>query len=344
MSIKSFTPLDVPETVFHYNGFEQVFVRNGLPFLPHIVPFSDPLSLSANVIMISLEAGFSASLDWSEAKQFASLAVEAGKLILWEFKLGLFSRLFAPLTDENQCLTFKFALEHFRKTLWPPFSSSTFGAVLYRGPADFSSFFSWTADEMDHYQEWLQNEKDSPFLRRLFCQEFCKEYFHMLAPALPEEILQFIFLDAHELSMGDFFCLTSRELYTHFHIGIRSQWPARLTCRMPVVLETEEGFNAIPSDKISLGVCLPSMSLRKEKLWREVEETIRQLSKPFLVMSDLHLPQEWEGIEILIIFSEGVTSQGLRKLRGFCAAGGHVATVGDPLGLENEMKIGALRL
>ncbi len=288
---------EIPETTFHYDGFKQTFVRNGLPFQPHIVPCNDPPHSSANVMMISLEAGLSASLDWREAQKRASDAVEAGKLILWDFNLGLFSRLSSPLTDETQCLTIKFALEHFRKTLWPHFSSSTFGAALYRGPADFSSFFSWTTEETDQYQKWLQNEKDSPFLRRLFCQEFCKEYFHMLAPALPEEIPQFIFLDAHDLSMADFFCLTSRELYTHFQMGIRSHWPAKLTCQVPAVLETEEGYKAIPSDKVTLGVCLPSMSVRKEKLWKEVEETVTRLSKPFLVMTDLHLPQEWDGID-----------------------------------------------
>ena len=57
------------------------------------------------------------------------------------------------------------------------------------------------------------------------------------------------------------------------------------------------------------------------------------------MIEELFLTESWEGVDRLYVLSEATTSQGKRKLLGFCAAGGTVIVEGESLGLPNEVLV-----
>lgn len=67
--------------------------------------------------------------------------------------------------------------------------------------------------------------------------------------------------------------------------------------------------------------------------WTTFLSRWRTLAPPFRVIAEHRLTEEWHGVEKLIVFSEGVSLQGLRKLRGFLAAQGNIEVIGKELAL-----------
>src|SRR5579872_2766392 len=137
------------------------------------------------------------SLDWQSQKKEALRAIEEGKKILWEFDLGLNSPFF-PIEDELRFNSLSLALSSFANEFWPLFKESSARAVLYRGSADFSSFFQWTERQEANWDSWKEGRPDSgkPHLRRLFCAETFAAYFQMLAHKLPDELPLTLVLNA----------------------------------------------------------------------------------------------------------------------------------------------------
>lgn len=303
------------EFSYRFSGFEQSFYLNGAPF-----PFS-------SIERIALDAKTTSALNWTQAKEAAQYAIERGKFIVWHFQLGLFGNFEAPFSDETQLFALKLALEHFRKTLWPIFQGYTLGTVIYQGSADFSLGFPWNIEEVDRYQQWLGNSKDSTFLKKLFCHEVCLEYLNLLLPSLPEEMLPFLLLDGEGLSEQEFWCFSSKERYPHFQLGLYEKYFLHPHAQFPAIYWNKDRLEATPSQKTTLGVCLPSALLRHEHVWQSVVQTTQTITEPFIVMSETHLAHEWDGIDEIIVFSEGISPQGMRKLRGFEAAGGQVTFI-----------------
>ena len=49
---------------------------------------------------------------------------------------------------------------------------------------------------------------------------------------------------------------------------------------------------------------------------------MKQIEKPFRVISEAFLTEDWEGIDVLHVLEVALTSQGVRKIKGFEATGG----------------------
>lgn len=98
-----------------------------------------------DVARIALDMRSSSTLDWKLQRRQAVAAVGAGKKILWEWDLGLFRHLLKPLENQEQFLNLTLGIDHFLKTLWVEFENYTAGALLYKGPQEFSL----SADPLD---------------------------------------------------------------------------------------------------------------------------------------------------------------------------------------------------
>ena len=66
---------------------------------------------------------------------------------------------------------------------------------------------------------------------------------------------------------------------------------------------------------------------------------LNRLKTPYRIISELYLTEGWDGIDDLIVFGSAVSRQGIRKLRGFLAAGGRVIHAEAPIGLESEISL-----
>ena len=258
-------------------------------------------------------------LNWEIQTQEARGALQLNKKIIWEFDLGLKTPFF-PLEDELHFHSLSLALSAFTKEIWPQFQEHTAGVVLYRGSADFSSFFKWTERQEANWVSWKEGRADSKeaHLRRLFCAEAFSSYFQMLAHKLPDELPLTVVLDAsYTGTLAEGVHLLFSDRFEYF------------------VLEIENFPNF--SKEAKLGICLPQDLFCGQAQLARMDELFVSLKQPFRIVFESFLSEQWEGLESLYVFSDALTVQGKRKLMGFCASGGTVITEGDSLNLLNEI-------
>jgi hypothetical protein len=248
-------------------------------------------------------------LDWQPI--LASL--QGQEKIEWEFDLGLDCPFF-PIDDELHFSSLKLALARFTKEIWPLYAERTTHAILYRGSADFASFFQWSEAQEENWHAWKKMRPEAPdaHLRRLFCADAFAHYFQMLAHALPDELPLTLHFDTSGCgTAAEIRQILSKERFEHFH------------------LRTEEA-NA------KIAVCMPEEALCSGAVLSKLDQLFASLKEPYRVIEEAFLTESWEGVDRLYVISEATTAQGKRKLMGFCAAGGQVIVEGESLGLPNE--------
>jgi len=259
--------------------------------------------------MIRLPAKPSDDLNWDLQIQ---KALACNGPIVWEFDLGLDEPYF-PIEDELHFQALAAALGNFTKEIWPRFPDSR--GVLYRGSADFSSFFRWSDKQEANWEAWKEERPEAPeaHLKRLFCAEAFVTYFQMLAHRLPDELPLTLVLDPKNTgTLAQTLHLLSPERFEHF------------------ILDTGLHFAS------QLGICFPGDGqcsgaiLERLDALLPAQESFRPIYEPLMT-------EQWDGLDELYVFSGAVTPQGRRKLLGFCAAGGTVITEGALLGVPNEV-------
>lgn len=222
-----------------------------------------------------------------------------GQPPFFEFDLGLNDPYF-PLEDELYFQSAAAALAHFSKEIWPKFPETP--GILYRGSADFSTFFSWTERQLANFEAWKKErpENDEAHLKRMFCAEAFVAYFQMLAHRLPDEMELKIILDPKGLGTpAQTLQLLSPERFEHF------------------IVEVGE-----PPES-NLGVCFPGDSQLSREILKQIDELLPTLQS-FRPVYEPLLTEQWDGLDQIIVFPEAVSPQGKRKLSGFLAAGGTV--------------------
>src|ERR1700722_17564979 len=75
-----------------------------------------------NAVTISLDAQLKSDLNWKKAVLHAKEAIDKNYKIFWDLNLGLFEAINSPLSNQQQFLTLKLAINHFNNTVWNEFS------------------------------------------------------------------------------------------------------------------------------------------------------------------------------------------------------------------------------
>jgi len=263
------------------------------------------------------------TLDWAQELERAR---SCGRKIFWRLNLGL-EQPFFPLEDELRFQALALALQQFTNQVWPEFQEKTAGVCIYRGSADFSERYPWTDRQQSNFAGWLEGRADSPALRRLFCADSFAIYFQMLAHRLPDEAPIFLLLDATGLTpLSHALQVLSKDRFQHFELALRGN-------RLLREGYTWEGdalsIRTIPG---TVGLVFPSSS--DPNILRRFDQLME--SSPAKILFEPFLTEEWEGLDQLVVISEGMSLQTVRKLKGFCAAGGEVTSYGPALGLSAE--------
>lgn len=324
--------------------------------------FHENIPFGFDAVTIPLDGRVQTDLNWENARQKALQAIEKGYAIMWDLDLGLFNRLFHPLTHQSQFLSLTLSLEHFRDSLWKELKSHSLGITLFRGSADFSQEFPWDPLQQQNFEVWLKehcefnqdtiafeqlkNHPEMKQLLRLFCRDVAIEYLNLLAARLPDSLPCFIYLDALSLKGSSIneIQLLNPERYDRLSLSIKN-------FNLPFEsygwdFPTYFGYSGKISTKlpeisaISVGVCIPPMSFYRQYHYQNLERAfsaLQQRSIPFKLLAESQLTSKWDGLDFLIYNPLGLSTQGKRKLQGFCAAGGTVVTVGDSIGLPNEI-------
>ena len=300
---------------------------------------------------IILDGTLRASLDWTSARQEAIDRLAKGDKLLWQMNLGLFTQLEKPLENQMQFQALQISLEHFRDSLWSEFKEDTEGLILYSGALDFSLNFPWNEDLIKNFQGWLQDrfqnisifnaetgmsvdsfDELSPFpssspmlssLVKLFCRDTIAGYLNMLVSHLPDALNLYILLrvDAPLLILQFFQC-SSQERFQRFHMVLEGD------CRYSV------------DHHSTIGVCLPGADRVRPSELKALSKALERMlavKKSFRIIPEMFLINQWDGLDYLIYSSKALSAQGIRKLQGFCAAGGVPVAVDDISSLPNEI-------
>jgi hypothetical protein len=329
-----------------FRGDHHGFYRKELPFFPMIQEDSRNLMEWSNTVMVKLPARLQDDLEWSNQLELAQQCVALGKYILWEIDLGLDRYQFDP-QDSAAFYSFTLALEEFSSKVWPQFCAHTFGLVLYRGKFDPLSSFSLAKWE-SAYLDWLEGKCDSEDEYAVYCAQNFAEYLQRLISFLPDTTLPFVMLDVLEIhSSAKIAQLFSYERFGHTHLILKGApyFFSGITWDTGHIAQGWMG--SFPQDlslkkQVTTGIYLPKDQMINSSVLAQIDALINsfhQSSTSFRIVSEEKLTELWDGLDRIVVPSQAISAQGKRKLLGFIAAGGVVASVGDPLGLPEEVSI-----
>lgn len=322
--------------------------------------------------LIKIEGGINAALDWQEARNTAMEYVKQGFPLFWELDLGLFQNLPFTIANQTQYLALKLSIEHFRDSLWKEFGEKSHGVILYRGNAVFSNQFLWDEEIRKNLQEWLreryesiekwrgdinifaesfesisfslmESTKEGREVLSLFSLEVAIEYISLLSNALSDNIPLFLCLDLQEAEFPIWQAqLIHKEFYQRFHLALKNanvpfdgyQW------------KSQDEFLLQKTESAAVALCLPNPFYVQRKFAEDLEKAIMILNEnniPYRVIPENFLVSEWEGIDFIIYSPEALSTQGHRKILGFCAAGGTPISTGKFRGFPNEKGLSILQ-
>jgi len=268
-----------------------------------------------NAVKVKLNGHLESNLDWKNELQFAEQMISQNYRLFWELDLGLFN-LRWPLQDQTQFLALSLSVSHFRDTVWIKFAPNTCGISLYRGSIDFSK------------------GSENPIKAR----DEAFDYIKLLAHNLPSDAPISILFETKSVQDP---LLLAMLLHPEESRGLARAmtedplpWSAFQTSLQGYL--SEQPYSDLHEELPTIGICLPSQHLYDQKGHHLFREAIKKLDKPYRFLSEAFLTSEWQGLDFLLVVPEWISEQGRRKLRGFCAAGGTVVTLGASLGLPQE--------
>ena len=197
--------------------------------------------------------------------------------------------------------SFQIAMRIFNETIWKSHKEKTLGLILYRGGVpDFKI-------------------------------ELLADMLHQLGALLPDEVPPFALFDL-EASGSYYTQLFSKELFSHIHLGFRSASFGALSW-------IGDEIKPLRHDA-KLGIALPLRSKVAQDTTIDIcLETLQLNAIPYRLITEMYLTEEWDELDHLIVFSSFLSPQGLRKVKGFEAAGGTIVVVGEKLGGEREISM-----
>jgi hypothetical protein len=361
------------EEIIEETPFQTILESKGLT--PYVCDeFDLHVSSDFNTLTIRIDGSLQSDLDWSAAKKQAEEAIAKGFAIFWDINMGLFADLTLPIGNQTQFLSLGLSIDHFKDTLWKEYADHSIGLSLYRGEVDFSSHFKWDDDQIHNLQDWLKEHfsnleklaevtglvdltkiepgdlylsQSGKTILALFCRDVAIEYLTLLASRLPDTIPCYLFLDAGSIQTNPLkqIQLLNPDRFDFLNLALKGTalpfkaWGWQSSA-------TDEGYAGIVPRKaprgqeIKIGVCLPLMNFVQPQHWVSFVPALTFLIErqiPIRLIAESHLIHQWDGLDLLLFNPSGLSSQGKRKLQGFCAAGGLAVSLGDPIGLSNEL-------
>lgn len=312
-----------------------------------------------DAVKIVLDGTLKSDLNWSVQKEAAWQFVEQGYRLFWEMDLGIGTSLPKSLQNETQSMSLQLSLEHFLKTMWTDFAEKSAGAALYRGGCDFTKGFIWDEEQLDHLTHWIEavcpgtmtptphelmQTREGEKLLQLYCADALSEYVEGLASHTPPELALYLLIDAGECADPVHLAnLLNKERFPHFNLAIRGggNLPRELGWEDTPGSRGYIGKGAVPmieapAPTVAVALpfqCIPSAYAALKKPY----EALEKKGIPFRMIPESLLTTEWSGLDYIVIAPELMGPQGKRKLMGFCAAGGTVVSLGENLGLPQEL-------
>lgn len=326
-----------------------------------------PEGFKFNAIKIRIDGTVNSSLSWKESHDAAERYIKSGLNIFWEIDLGLdrlkqplssqsqFLSLCLSLEHFRDTLWKAFR----RHTVGLCFYRGTLDLSAHF-PWDEEQNINmreWLRElfgDEKHFQEELNNAaaafnletithatlKQSALghkLIALFSREALGDYLNLLAERLPDTLSKYILFDCtcfHDDPLLTAHML-SQERYPRFTIGVKGAclqsgelgWDHEIKSKGVLTRSLASCPNEQPA---TIGLCLPPLRQALPLNNSELSIALKQIQSRAIAYRSIPeelLTAEWHGLDSLIVYPKGMSQQGLRKLRGFCAAGGQLLPV-----------------
>ncbi|MCH9613662.1 MAG: hypothetical protein SP1CHLAM54_06680 [Chlamydiia bacterium] len=299
------------------------FYLKGEPFIPLVFDGEEFDEESGfNTTVVKLDATLNSPLDWK--------IPEVKGYVIYEMDFGLNQPNFS-LSDPMPLSSFKVALDHLVDNV---ICEKTLGVILYRGDGNFSKCFDWKTE--------YDGPMDDPYQVGLFANDCLAYYLHQLAAVLPDEVAPIALMDATYLTNAETAFLLSKDRFTHINLAIKGNsvplWGMSWEngASTSGYIGRSSFFEASKSS--NLGLLFP----QDKKITRELLGQINQLLEmtSIRVIPEVMMPENWDGLDGLIAFKDGLTNFGKRVLSGFEATGGRTmvyTAVSDSASLSSAL-------
>lgn len=285
------------------------FYLDDQPFIPKI--FDGPefdKERGFNISIVKLDATLGSVLDWN--------VPVSENFVIYELDFGLNNPQFS-MVDPMPLATFKQAVDHFSENI---VCEKTLGAILYRGEANFAKSIPC--------KELFEGPHDEPLQEGMFAADLLSDYLHTLAAKLPDNVAPFALMDATHLTNAETALFLSKQRYTHINLGIKGNTVPLWGFSWETGVSTS-GYIGHSSffelaDIAEIGLLFPQDKKITPELLRQIEGLLSEF--PIRVIPEVMMPENWDGLNGLIAFKDGLTDFGKRVLDGFEATGGRVYT------------------
>ncbi len=283
----------------NFTGYEQKVLFKEKPLNISIFEGEGEIPSGFTVLKITLDAGERSLLNWKGAIERARMAIAQGLLILWELEFDLES---GSLEEDARFLALQLNVQHFNDTIWSEFQDHTFGVALFRGK--------------------ISSE--------------IVDYLKSLGALLSDAITCFLYVDSSSAqTVGHWIQELEPENLGHFQLILKGAYAEKYPFALkalgwghsasPVGYSSQEILKTAPQAHIKYGICLPNTPN-----WDQFNQLVHFLEgTTFRVIPENLLTHEWDGIDMLIVFSEQISAMARRKIQGFLAAGGEVINFPD---------------
>lgn len=333
------------ELVLDYEILPNKLVVQGEKFSPIVASSIEMMRPCHNVCQISVDMGLSSKLCFDDAKKTAKVLAEQGKRIIWslDFKL-LQDRVI--LDFEGHFTILKNNLYIFLEELLQEFSEVSFGVCLYKGFVTDLDCFPFTGILQEHFKEWLEVEYsalektlDKDHKKFVFMMNYFTEHLHRFSAILPDFVIPFVFFDTKAIqSPSRVYQLFSKMRFNHIELSLKNfGFPLSIlndgSCQYALGYVTDEEIS-VEEVSTKLGILLPGDEFCSNQLLESMDRVFNLLKDQgilFRVFPESLGMQYWDELENLLVFTEGLSNQGVRVVQGFLAASGSCIYSGKPL-------------
>jgi len=293
------------------------FSKEGALFTPKIATSIDSFTGDYDAPIITLNCDLESDLNWDEALE---LAGEYPQIV---FKLDFgWSQLAHPLTEELPFNSFRLAVTHFNEVVYPQFEGKIMGVILYEGMCDLSETFLWS----EPLKEAFELEGEGDMVR--FCLKALSEYLHHLAALLPIDIIPMALIDATPLRCPiQIASLFSKEMFPHVQLGIKGGQLPRFGLRWEKGATVGGFIGSGPVPNVEPEVTAQGFVLPNQIDPEVITDALKSIEGPYRLLDESLLAESWDELETLYVIESLMSTMGLRKLKAFEAAGGHVKKV-----------------
>ncbi|CDZ81011.1 hypothetical protein BN1013_01539 [Candidatus Rubidus massiliensis] len=352
------------------------YYDKGKIFTPAIYEGILPIPSSMNAATLSIDGRIKSALDWDYAKQIAHECVRKNVKIFWDLDLGLFADLKNGINHESYLLSFNLSLRHFVDGLWKEFKHHTIGLNIYRGTLNFSDNFPWDEIQFRNLKKWLQErfvtletlqeETQLPItsweainvksfeqnhlgkhLLDLYCRDVTVEYIQLIQAKIPDGITCYMMIDASSVKDPFFQSnLLHEDKFDRIQLCVKGAkipfsglgWDCYHPNGFISTKELERGNEKIITHAISF----PDHYINKLHSLNTLTSLFTKLEEQnilFSIIPEEKIMSSCEGIDYIFASNKGTSFRGKRQLLGFCAAGGTVVYIDQPLQLPNEISV-----